>query len=227
MVVTTPSAVLWDMDGTLVDTEPYWMSSETELITSWGGTWTHDDGLSVVGMGLPSAARIFQSRGVELPADEIVDILTDRVMELTRAEVPWLPGARELLAEVRDAGIPTALVTMSMRRMAVMIAEAIAAEAGVEQAFDVVVAGDDVSAHKPDPEPYLHAARLLGIDIADAVAIEDSGPGVASAVASGARVIAVPLHIVLPESPAYTRWENLGGRGLDDVLRVRAGERIA
>lgn len=225
--MTTPSAVLWDMDGTLIDSEPYWMTSETELITSWGGTWTHEDGLSVVGMGLADAAAIFRSRGVDLPVQQIVDHLTDRVIERTRAAVPWLPGARELLAEVREAGIPTAMVTMSLRRMAVLVADAIAAEAGVEHAFDIVVAGDDVARAKPDPEPYLHAARLLGVDPAQAIAIEDSRPGVASAVAAGATVIAVPSHVPLPPSADYTIWAGLEHRTLADLRRVHAAEPVA
>jgi HAD superfamily hydrolase (TIGR01509 family) len=217
LVVTDrhPAAVLWDMDGTLVDTEPYWMRSETELITSWGGTWTPEDGLRMVGMGLPDAARHFQAAGVGLEVDEIVALLTDRVLELILAEVPFRPGARELLAEVRAAGIPTAMVTMSMRRMALVVAEAIG-----PGSFDLIVGGDEVAAHKPDPEPYLHAARALGVDIADCVAIEDSAPGVASASSSGASTIAVPLHVALPDSPAYTTWHGLDGRTLADLAGV-------
>ncbi|TPW71109.1 HAD family phosphatase [Schumannella sp. 10F1B-5-1] len=205
------------MDGTLVDTEPYWMRAESELIGSWGGTWTEQDGLSVVGFGLPDAAKVFQSHGVDLPVEQIIQTLTDRVIELTRVEVPYREGALDLLRAVRAAGIPTGLVTMSYRDFADVVIAAIGPEL-----FDVTVTGDEVAATKPDPAPYLRGAELLGVDARTAVAVEDSRPGVASAVASGAAVIAVPLHVQLPESPDYALWDGFAGRGLDDLLAVHA-----
>ena len=215
-----PAAILWDMDGTLVDTEPYWLAAEAELVASYGGTWTHEDGLQLVGSGLWHSAAVLQGRGVDLPADEIIELLTDRVLEQIRVSVPWRPGARELLAEVRAAGIPTALVTMSIRRMAIHIAS-LMPEAG----FDVIVAGDDVTHSKPHPEPYLHAARSLDVDILDCVAIEDSTTGLASAVASGAVPIGVPLHTPLSEGLGYTIWPTLDERGLADVAALFASQR--
>ncbi|TPW93189.1 HAD family hydrolase [Protaetiibacter mangrovi] len=200
------------MDGTLVDTEPYWMVAEHELVAEWGGTWTHEDGLQLVGQGLWSSALVFQSRGVGLEPQQIIDQLTDRVLTQIAVHVPWRPGARELLAEVRDAGIPTALVTMSIRRMADRIAAALEHELG-GAAFEVVVAGDEVEHPKPYPDAYLRAAELLAVPIRDCVAIEDSEPGVAAAVASGATTFAVPFHVPLPASPAYT----LLADGLADV----------
>jgi HAD superfamily hydrolase (TIGR01509 family) len=215
-----PAAILWDMDGTLVDTEPYWLAAEAELVASYGGTWTHEDGLQLVGAGLGHSASVLQGRGVELTADEIIQLLTDRVLDQIRVSVPWRPGARELLAEVRAAGIPTALVTMSIRRMATHIASLMP-----EVGFDVVVAGDDVTHSKPHPEPYLHAAGLLGVDILECVAIEDSTTGLASAVASGAVPIGVPLHSPLSEGLGYTIWPTLAGRGLADVAALFASQR--
>lgn len=210
------------MDGTLVDTEPYWLAAEHQLIEEWGGTWSQADGLQLVGNGLEASARVFQSRGVELEVDEIIQTLTDRVMTRIEVEVPWRPGARELLKELRDAGVKTALVTMSIRRMALRVVEAIGFDA-----FDVVVSGDDVAHAKPDPEPYLRAAMLLEVDPTDAVAIEDSAPGIASAVASGAVSIGVPLHVPLAESPSYVLWDGLEGRHLDDVVALWSAERAA
>ncbi len=215
-----PAAVLWDMDGTLVDTEPYWLAAEAELVASYGGTWTHDDGLQLVGSGLWHSAAVLQARGVDLPADDIIELLTDRVLDQIRLAVPWRPGARELLSQVREAGIPTALVTMSIRRMAVHIASLMP-----EIGFDVVVAGDDVTHSKPHPEPYLHAARLLGVDIVRCVAIEDSTTGLASAVASGAVPIGVPLHSPLSEGLGYTIWPSLHERGVADVAALFAYHR--
>jgi HAD superfamily hydrolase (TIGR01509 family) len=206
------------MDGTLVDTEPYWMHAQDELMAAWGGTWTHEDALGLVGAGLWNAARVFQSRGVHLTEDEIVDHLTERVLEQIASNgLPWRPGARELLSELREAGVPTALVTMSVRRMA----EHVAAQLGFH-GFDTVVSGDDVTQAKPHPEPYLVAAERLGVDPASCIAIEDSGPGTASAVAAGAVVIAVPFVVPLPESPEYTRWESLDGHTLAELSALVA-----
>ncbi len=210
-----PAAVLWDMDGTLVDTEPYWLAAEAELVTSFGGAWTHEDGLELVGSGLWRAARILQHRGVALSEDEIVDRLTDRVMEQIETGVSWRPGALELLTELRDAGIPTALVTMSIRRMA----EHVASFAPFA-AFDHIVAGDSVTHSKPHPEPYLRGAELLGVDPAECVAIEDSTTGLASAVAAGAVAVGVPLHSPLEHGRGYTIWPTLTGRGIADLSEL-------
>ncbi|WP_348981078.1 HAD family hydrolase [Microcella alkalica] len=207
-----PAAVLWDMDGTIVDTEPYWMRAETELIESFGGSWSADDGLQLVGSGLLDAAAIIREAGVDLPLPEIVDRLTDRVMALIAQEVPWRPGARELLGELRAAGVRTALVTMSLRRMALTVADALGSDA-----FDLVVAGDDVTRPKPHPEPYLTAAERLGVSIRDCIAIEDSEFGLVSAVASGAATIGVPCHVTLHAAPTHELWPSLAGRTLDDL----------
>jgi HAD superfamily hydrolase (TIGR01509 family) len=207
------------MDGTLVDTEPYWMAAETELVEAWGGTWTHEDALQVVGSALSNSSRILQSRGVDLEIDEITRWLTDRVLEQITRAVPWREGSREMLVAVHESGVPMALVTMSLRRMASQIADS----AGFP-AFSVVVAGDDVVNGKPDPEAYLRAASSLGVDIAECIAIEDSEFGVAAAVASGATTLALPLHVALPESPSYTRWDTLAGRSVDELFAVRTAK---
>jgi HAD superfamily hydrolase (TIGR01509 family) len=204
------------MDGTLVDTEPYWMTAETELVESFGGSWSHEDALGVVGAGLWESASILQRAGVDLDADAIVERLTERVREQLQLHgVPWQPGARELLQELRDAGVRTALVTMSIRSMAEDIVAAIPFHA-----FDELVTGDQVSEPKPHPEPYLTAAERLGVDIADCVAIEDSPPGLASATSAGAVAIGVPHMVALDEAAANVIWPTLDGRGIDDVVAV-------
>lgn len=211
-----PAAVLWDMDGTLVDTEPYWLQAESDLVHAAGGIWTPEDGLQLVGSGLERSALILQSRGVELTVEQIVSTLTDRVREQIADVVPWRPGARELLTEIRDAGILTALVTMSRRHMALEVVAALGFDG-----FDLVVAGDDVANAKPHPEPYLTAAEGLGVDATACIALEDSEPGVASAVAAGTTVFALPLHIPLPPSPAYQLRDTMIGLRLADLLAVR------
>ncbi|WP_308193808.1 HAD family phosphatase [Microbacterium sp. SS28] len=211
-----PAAVLWDMDGTLVDTEPFWMAAETPLVESFGGSWSHEQGLRLVGLGLEDSARIFQEAGVRMGITDIVDHLTDDVMEqLSVKGVPFRPGARELLESLRDAGIPTALVTMSLRRMAQSVVDLIDFDA-----FDVVIAGDDATRPKPFPDPYLQACEALGVDPAHTVAIEDSPNGLRSAVASGAAVIGVPLMVSIDGAGAHAVWPTLEGRSAADVAEV-------
>ena len=217
-----PAAVFWDMDGTLIDSEPYWLAEEIALVESFGGVWSAEDGLQLVGSSLDRSALVLQSRGVALGVEEIIAELTDRVLASIAREVPWRPGARELLSALREAGVPTALVTMSYGRMAHHVADSLGF-AG----FDAVVSGDRVSAGKPHPECYLTAAGLLSVDPGRSVAIEDSEYGVAAAVAAGMATIAVPLHIPLPESPSYTVWPGLDGRTPADlgvVLAARRGQ---
>jgi HAD superfamily hydrolase (TIGR01509 family) len=213
VTIHQPAAVLWDMDGTLVDTEPYWMAAEIALVESHGGSWTHDDAIQLVGSGLWHSARVLQSRGVKLSEDEIISALTDRVLEQVAERVPWRAGSRELLAELRQRGIPTALVTMSIRRMAQIVADAVGFPA-----FGAIVAGDDVTNSKPHPEPYERAAELLGVSPHECIAIEDSEPGIASAVAAGAVVIGVPLHIPIGESDQYALWQGVDGKTVDDLV---------
>jgi HAD superfamily hydrolase (TIGR01509 family) len=210
------TAVLWDMDGTLVDTEPYWMAAEVELVESFGGHWTHDDGLMLVGSGLWNSAAIIQARGVAMDTDSIVDWLTNRVQEqIDAGGVPWRPGAKELLEQVRNAGLPTALVTMSVRRMAEQIVAHIPFDA-----FDVLVTGDEVEHAKPHPQAYLRAAELLGVDPGQAIAIEDSLAGLTSAVAAGTIAIGVPHFIPLPSNDDHTLWDTLEGRTFADLVEV-------
>ena len=187
-------AVLWDMDGTIVDTEPYWFAAEHAVVAEHGDYWSDDLARSVVGFDLLDSGRfMIEHGGVRLTPHEIVELLLDSVVTELKREVPWRPGARELLAEVRTAGIPTALVTMSWRRFADEVVDSLPTGS-----FDASVVGDDVERGKPHPDPYLLAAERLGVDITKCVAIEDSPTGVASALAAGAIVLAVPHHVDVP-----------------------------
>lgn len=217
-----PAAILFDMDGTIVDTEPYWIEEQTTLVSSFGGEWSYDDALTLVGSGLWHSAAILQGRGVEMEIDDIIQTLTSRVLERVATDLPWRPGARELLLAAREAGIPTALVTMSVKRMAEHIVSLIPFTA-----FDFVVAGDDVTHAKPHPEPYLMAARLLGVRPEDCIAIEDSSTGLAAAVASGAVSIGVPMHSTLSHGLGYAIWPTLEGRSLNDLRELFAASSAA
>ncbi|MGO3071315.1 MAG: HAD family hydrolase [Brevibacterium linens] len=212
-----PSAVLWDMDGTLVDTEPYWIRAETELMNAHGLSWSEEQGLEFVGNELIVSARMMREAGLDLPAEEIVETLMGNVIGQIRASVPFRPGALELLAELKAEGIPNVMVTMSYRPLA----EAVISSCP-PNSFAGLVSGDEVSAGKPDPEPYLRGAALLGLDPADCVALEDSKPGLASAEAAGTIAIGIPHFVDLEPRPGRILWDSLEGRGVADLRRLRA-----
>lgn len=216
-----PAAVLWDMDGTLVDTEPAWMQAEIDLVTEHGLTWTPADAARMIGMPLLGAAQVFIDHGVDLPAEAIVRRLLGQVVEHVRRDVPWQPGALELLGSLRDAQVPCALVTMSYRDLT----DAVLAGAP-EGAFSVVVPGDEVTNGKPHPEPYLTAAARLGVDVRRCVALEDSPPGIGSALASGARTIGIKHIVDVPPRPGLSRVSSLEQLDLAVLARVLGGETI-
>lgn len=212
-----PGAVLWDMDGTLVDTEPYWFESEFELVEEFGGTWTEADALSLVGFDLLDAAHELRTRGsVRLEPVEVVARLLDAVAERIANGLPWRPGAPELLAACTAAEIPCVLVTMSWRRLADAVIAA--APAG---SFVGSITGDEVSNGKPHPEPYLAAAATLGLDPAACVAIEDSPTGVASALAAGCATLGVPHVVPVAAAPGLTIVDSLVDVGVADLRGLR------
>ena len=186
-----PAAVLWDMDGTLVDTEPYWIESEFELVRAYGGTWSIEHALNLVGNDLLVSGRyIREHAGIDLEPARIVEELLDRVVARVSTAVPWRPGAVELLADLRAHDVRCALVTMSYRRFVAPILAALP-----EGTFEVIVTGDVVSQGKPHPEPYEKAAALLGVPPRHTLAVEDSNTGARSAEAAGCTVLVVPNHV--------------------------------
>ncbi len=192
-----PGAVLFDMDGLLVDSEPLWLEAETAVMARLGADWTRADQLQLLGGSLePHGALPAGEGGQPAPAEVVGEWLMSEIAGRVRDHgVPVRPGARELLASVAAAGLPRALVTSSERGFM----DAVLASTGMR--FDVLVCADDVSATKPDPEPYLLAAKLLEVDPGRCVALEDSPNGVASAQAAGCRVIAVPSLIAIADAP--------------------------
>lgn len=196
-MTSLPHAVLWDMDGTLIDSEAYWLNSEKKLAERYESVWTHEDGMNMVGLSLQESTQIMRNRmGIQdMSSDEVIEWLTNSVMGELQNKIPWRPGARELLFALREAGVKTALVTMSYRKMALEVVDAIGFSA-----FDVVVAGDDVRNGKPHPEPYLMAADLLGVLPEQCIAIEDSLNGLASAEAAGTMALGVKHLMEIPRS---------------------------
>jgi HAD superfamily hydrolase (TIGR01509 family) len=202
-----PDAVLWDMDGTLVDTEPYWVESEHEVVEKHGGTWSHELAMNVVGFDLLDAGvYIREHSGIDVEPADIVEQLLDRVVRRVEEAVPWRPGAVELLTDLRAHGVPCALVTMSYRRFVAPILAGLP-----EDTFDAIVTGDAVSQGKPHPEPYLRAAALLDVDPARALAIEDSNTGTRSGVAAGCTVLVVPNHVPVLEGDRRVFVDTLEG----------------
>lgn len=205
-----PAAVLWDMDGTIVDTEPLWIAGEYELAAQHDAVWTEEDALSLVGSDLREAAVYIKRRiGSDLEPDEITAWLGDRVAAGLREKQDWRPGAVELITALREAGVPQALVTMSYAYIAAPVVDALG--------FEAVVTGDSVTHGKPHPEPYLRAAELLGVQAADCVAIEDSRTGAASANAAGCHVVAVPHAVNVPDAPRRTIITSLTHVGVEDL----------
>ncbi len=207
------------MDGTLVDTEPYWITAEHELVEEFGGRWSHEQALQLVGNPLLVSAEVLREAGVGLEPEQIVARLLDRVVAQVRRSVPWRPGAVELLTALRDAGVPCALVTMSYT----VLADEVVAR-GPADAFSAQVTGDRVSRGKPHPEPYLAAAAQLGVEVARCVAIEDSPTGIASAVAAGARTLGVEAVVPVPHLDGLSRAASLAQVDLAAVARIGAGE---
>jgi HAD superfamily hydrolase (TIGR01509 family) len=212
-----PSALLWDLDGTIVDSEDYWIQAEVELAQAHGGTWTHDDGLIQVGQGLPVTAAALQARGVDLSIQEIIDFLALRVGQLLESNVPWRPGALEMLQSAAKAGIPQAMVTMSVHSIAEKVASRVP---GVT--FDLLITGDRVPHQKPHPVAYEMAAAGLGFATTDCLAFEDSPSGMRSAHDSGAALIGVRHLVPLNESLGTTIWDTLANKSLEDVRTVFA-----
>ena len=202
----TLRAVLWDMDGTLVDSEPVWARVQIELLGSLGATWTVEDCVGLVGSSLPDAVDAWMAR---IPAgaiepDELAERMYGEVVNTLKEEVDFRPGAVELLTALKAEGIPCALVSASYRVMIDAVLSHLPPDL-----YDVVVAGDEVRNGKPHPEPYLTAARELKVDPADCIVIEDSLGGTASGTAAGAFVLAVPQWVAIPDAPRRLVAESL------------------
>ena len=210
-----PAAVLWDMDGTLIDSEPTWIRCQRSLAHEHGATWTETDGLDLVGADLPRTAAALQRAGVGLAAEAIVERLENDVLEALRQEITWRPGALALLGEMKTAGWLTAIVTTSSSAMAAAVVAA-----APRKSFDTVVAAESSPAPKPAPDPYLQAAQLLRVPIAACIAIEDSSTGLASAIAAGAVCIAVASQAPLRTPPRGAIWSTLADRTLDDLAAL-------
>jgi HAD superfamily hydrolase (TIGR01509 family) len=199
MTDTQLAAVLFDMDGTLIDSEKVWEVALHALATRYGGVMSASAREQMLGASSERTMAILLDDIGQPWRDPVegADWLDRAVAELFADRVEWRPGAKELLNAVRAAGLPTALVTNTRRNLVRVALRTIGAEN-----FDVLICGDDVARTKPDPEPYRRAAGRLGLDPAVCVAVEDSPAGAASALAAGCCLLAVPNDVELPDIDA-------------------------
>jgi HAD superfamily hydrolase (TIGR01509 family) len=220
-----PAAVLWDMDGTLVDSEKVWDISLHALAEHLGGRLSRHTREAMVGANTDRTLRLLFAEIGQAPEPQALaeagGWLAARTAELFRAGLPWRPGAEQALRAVRDSGLPTALVTSTVRELTELALDTIGREY-----FDAVVCGDEVDGlNKPHPEPYLRAARLLDATAPECVAVEDSPTGVSAAVAAGCTVLVVPCDVPVPQGERRVFRDSLAGLDaaeLGELLRPAA-----
>jgi HAD superfamily hydrolase (TIGR01509 family) len=214
-------AVLFDMDGTLVETEDLWGEAMYALAAQLGGTLSAAAREQTAGTSMLAAmAVIYADLGLD-PATQDADadarwVEDETAALMTSRGMPWRPGARELLATVRAAGLRTALVTTTPRRVATLVLDRITAELGGDP-FDVTVCGDEAGARKPDPAPYRKAMTDLGVEPGASLVVEDSLVGTTSGLAAGAAVLGVPLVQRLQPQPGLTLRLSLEGLTVADL----------
>jgi HAD superfamily hydrolase (TIGR01509 family) len=182
-------AVVFDMDGLLLDTEVVWQAAEEQLFAAHGAVFTREDKMAVIGTSFDLTARYFAERLGQPPerGPALVEEMVLSMYEALQVDVAGRPGALELVARLRGR-LPLALASNSPRRLV----DAALATARLTDVFEVIVTSDDVAHSKPAPDIYLLVCQRLGVEPAHVLALEDSAAGVASAKAAGLACIAVP-----------------------------------
>ncbi|WP_432557737.1 HAD family hydrolase [Granulicoccus sp. GXG6511] len=219
-----PAAVLWDFDGTLVDTEPFWISNEHRLTEELGGQWSDELAKANIGNSLIRTGRSIRLAAGrdDLTDEQVTELLVARVLEDLRvADLEWRPGVPALLADLREAGIPCALVSASFREMLVTVLDRLD-----DSPFAVVVGGDDVTHGKPHPEPYLTAAAQLGVRPEDCLVIEDSLTGADSGNSAGCVVAVVPNVVTPPPAERRVLLETLSGVRVAELRALMSAELV-
>jgi len=215
--------VLFDMDGTLIDSEHLWLKAEQLVMAHLGGTWSQEDQMHCLGGPLERVIDYMLAKvTTQITPDEAMELLLSSMEQLLRSTpLEWRPGARALLDETLSLGVPTALVTASWRRLIDAVEQAIDDDLG-RKAFTLTIGGDEVENTKPHPEPYQEAAAQLGFAPADCLALEDSPTGAASALAAGCRVVAIPHIAAIADDPGIAQIDTLEGRTLSELWQLLA-----
>jgi HAD superfamily hydrolase (TIGR01509 family) len=209
-------AVLFDMDGTLLDSEKVWDVALDDLAHYLGGELSAAARRRMVGSSLArSIAILHGDLGIDADPESSGGFLTERTAELFRTDLVWRPGAEDLLESVNSAGVPAALVTSTHRRLTEIALDTLG-----RARFEATVCGDEVAHPKPAADPYLFAARLVGAHPRRCVAIEDSPLGIASAEAAGCAVLAVPSEVPIPPAPTRVVRPSLAGLTVDDLAAL-------
>ena len=213
-------AILWDHDGTLVETEPYWIEAEFDLAARTGAQWTQEDAIGCVGSDMRESAHRMQQAGVgDMTIDEIVEWLVDRVAGIMQERgILYLPGVQQIFAECQQQGIRCAVVSNAWRKVVEMTVSGLP-----EGVVEYILAGDEMVHAKPDPWPYAHAADVLGVSRENCVAIEDSLAGTLSAEAAGIAVVVVKGVQPVPAGPKRSRVFDLAEVHLDTLRSVVNG----
>lgn len=202
------------MDGTVADTEVIWEVAEQRTMRWFGSEWTAEDQSYSVGGPLDRVVRYMAVR-LSQPATYIARVLITEIETLMYSAPPvWMPGAEYLHGSLRSAGVPVGLVSNSWQVLVSAVTTGLGAE------WDVVVTGNDVVRPKPAPDPYLLACEKLGVNPQDAFVVEDSPTGVASGLAAGCRVMAIPHVAPVRAASGLVIVESLKGMDAEAIRRL-------
>jgi HAD superfamily hydrolase (TIGR01509 family) len=212
------AAVLFDMDGTLVDSEKLWTVALERVAERLGGVLSGETRTAMIGQDIDDSIQmLIADVGSAAEVSVVRAMLLNVTAEVFRDGMPWQPGASALLDEVRAAGISTALVTATYRSLVEIALETLGPDR-----FDVLVCGDEVQRPKPDPEPYLRAMELLGVTAEQSLAVEDSPNGSRSAAAAGVPVLVVPSEVPVPPAPGLVFAGSLADVDLARLQQIQA-----
>mgnify|MGYP003751596801 CR=1 FL=1 len=216
--MTKPAALLLDLDGTLLESERLWLIAERNIMSHYGHAWTVEDQHHCLGGPLERVADYMELHINGVQRSEIIgQELLDEVASLFVSEpLEWRPGAHELVTQVHELNIQTAIVTASWRSLLDTVMARMSESVGE---FTFSVAGDEVENSKPHPQPYLNAAAALGAPIRECLAIEDSPTGTLSAVRAGAKVVAV-AHMAPIDVPGAFVLDTLDGHGVESLWKI-------
>ena len=220
-------AVVFDLDGVLLDTEELWNEARRQITEERGGRWRDDAQRAMMGMSSPEWSRYMHDvLAVPDPPEEISDEVVKRLESLYRERLPLVPGALEAVQRIGERW-PLAIASSSNRPLIDLFLEL----TGTGESFGATVSSEEVARGKPAPDVYLEAARRLGVEPTTCAAIEDSENGIRSAAAAGMRVTAIPNPVFPPSDDALS-LAHVVLRSLDEltpeaVNRAATGARPA